>query len=161
MAIDVEALYRRYGPMVLRRCRQMLRHDQQALDAMQDVFVQVLARKDTLDDRGLSSLLYRIATNVCLNKIRSKSRRPEDPESDLLTRIASASTEADRAEARGVLDTLLGRELESTGTIAVLHLHDGFTLEEVAREVGMSVSGVRKRLRKLKANLAELEGNDD
>lgn len=161
MAIDVEALYRRYGPMVLRRCRQMLRHDQQALDAMQDVFVQVLARKDTLDDRGLSSLLYRIATNVCLNKIRSKSRRPEDPESDLLTRIASASTEADRAEARGVLDTLLGRELESTGTIAVLHLHDGFTLEEVAREVGMSVSGVRKRLRKLKANLAELEGKDD
>ncbi len=160
MALDVEDLYRRYGPMVLRRCRQMLRHDQQALDAMQDVFVQVLARKDTLDDRGLSSLLYRIATNTCLNKIRSKSRRPEDPGSDLLGRIAGAAADHDRAEARGVLDKLLGREPESTGTIAVLHLHDGYTLEEVAREVGLSVSGVRKRLRKLRASLGELEEGD-
>ena len=65
--------------------------------------------------------------------------------------------DADRAEARGVLDKLLGYEPESTGTIAVLHLHDGFSLEEVAREVGMSVSGVRKRLRGLRHTLTEME----
>ena len=46
----------------------------------------------------------------------------------------------------------------STGTIAVLHLHDGLTLEQTADAVGMSVSGVRKRLRKLRAALVELEG---
>ncbi|MEZ4449986.1 MAG: winged helix-turn-helix transcriptional regulator [Nannocystaceae bacterium] len=46
----------------------------------------------------------------------------------------------------------------STATIAVLHLHDGLTFEEVAEVVGLSVSGVRKRLRKLKATLADLEG---
>ena len=39
-----------------------------------------------------------------------------------------------------------------------MHLLDGFTLEEVAEEVGMSVSGVRKRLRGLRASLHELEG---
>jgi RNA polymerase sigma-70 factor (ECF subfamily) len=160
VAIDVEDLYRRYGPMVLRRCRQMLQHDQQALDAMQDVFVQVLVRRENLEDRGLSSLLYRVATNVCLNKIRSRKRRPEDPESDLLARLADASGGDGRAEARGVLDRLFGREPDSTVTIAVLHLHDGFTLEEVAREVGMSVSGVRKRLRKLRAKLGALEGEE-
>ena len=38
----------------------------------------------------------------------------------------------------------------------MLHLHDGLTLEQTAREVGMSVSGVRKRLRKLKASLGSL-----
>ena len=32
------------------------------------------------------------------------------------------------------------------------------TLEEVAAEVGMSVSGVRKRLRPLRARLGELAG---
>ena len=58
MAIDVESLYRRYGPMVLRRCRKMLPDEQLALDAMQDTFVQVLRRQDDLDDRGSSSLLY-------------------------------------------------------------------------------------------------------
>lgn len=144
--------------MVLRRCRQMLRDEQQATDAMQDVFVQLLRNRDHLEDRGMSSLLYRIATNVCLNKIRSRSRRPEDAQSDLLTRIACAGGDEGRSEARAVLDRLLGREPISTTTIAVLHLHDGLTLQEVADVVGLSVSGVRKRLRKLKASLAELEG---
>ena len=39
-----------------------------------------------------------------------------------------------------------------------MHLFDGLTLEETAREAGLSVSGVRKRLRGLKGRLAELEG---
>jgi RNA polymerase sigma-70 factor (ECF subfamily) len=157
MAIDVEAAYRRHGPMVLRRCRQMLRDEQQATDAMQDVFVQLLRNRERLEDRGMSSLLYRIATNVCLNKIRSSNRRPEDAQSELLVRIADAGANEARSEARSVLDRVLQREPISTTTIAVLHLHDGMTLQEVADAVGLSVSGVRKRLRKLKASLAELE----
>ena len=157
MAIDVESAYRRYGPMVLRRCRQMLRDEQQATDAMQDVFVQLLRNRERLEDRGMSSLLYRIDTNICLNKIRSSNRRPEDAQSELLVRIADSGVEEARSEARSVLDRVLGREPVSTTTIAVMHLHDGMTLQEVADAVGLSVSGVRKRLRKLKASLAELE----
>jgi RNA polymerase sigma-70 factor (ECF subfamily) len=38
-----------------------------------------------------------------------------------------------------------------------LHYVDGMTLEQVANEVSMSVSGVRKRLRGLRASLQELE----
>jgi DNA-directed RNA polymerase specialized sigma24 family protein len=38
-----------------------------------------------------------------------------------------------------------------------LHLHDGLTLDEVALHSGLSVSGVRKRLSKLRASLRELE----
>jgi AcrR family transcriptional regulator len=46
-----------------------------------------------------------------------------------------------------LLDRLFRRHPESTRTMAVLHHVDGMTLEQVARECGMSVSGVRKRLR--------------
>ncbi|MEM6290670.1 MAG: sigma-70 family RNA polymerase sigma factor [Myxococcota bacterium] len=159
MALDVEGLYRSYGPMVLRRCQKMLRDEDEAMDAMQDVFVQIVRRKDILEDRGLSSLLYRTATNTCLNKIRSAKRRPKDPATDMLSQIAAASDAVDQAEARSVLGRLFGAEAESTGTIAVLHLHDGLTLEETANAVGMSVSGVRKRLRKLKSNLGTLEAS--
>ena len=41
--------------------------------------------------------------------------------------------------------------------MAVLYYVDGMTLEEVAREVGMSVSGVRKRLLGLRKSLQEME----
>jgi RNA polymerase sigma-70 factor (ECF subfamily) len=42
---------------------------------------------------------------------------------------------------------------ENTRYMAVLHYIDGLTLEETAQETGMSVSGVRKRLRRLKQNM--------
>ena len=157
MAIHVENYYRDYGPMVLRRCRQMLRDEEKAVDAMQDVFVQLLRNQDRLNHQAPSSLLYRIATNTCLNRIRGEGRCAEDSD-DLIERIASAEDAAARNRARSVLRRLFGAEKESTGTIAVLHLVDGMTLEEVATEVDMSVSGVRKRLRRLRGRLVELEG---
>jgi len=55
-----------------------------------------------------------------------------------------------------MLDAIFGGERESTRTIAVMHYVDGMTLEEVAREAGMSVSGVRKRLRMLCARVKGL-----
>lgn len=144
--------------MVLRRCRKLLRDEDQALDAMQDTFVQLLRRRESLDDQAPSSLLYRIATNVCLNRIRYAKRHREDSGEDLLWRIAGADAPDSTAWARTVLAKLFAKERTSTQVIAVLHLMDGLTLQEVADEVGMSVSGVRKRLSKLKTRLVELEG---
>ncbi|MEZ4382173.1 MAG: sigma-70 family RNA polymerase sigma factor [Nannocystaceae bacterium] len=160
MAIDVEETYRRYGPMVLRRCRRLLKDEALAVDTMHDVFVNLLVHRERLDDRGVSSLLYRIATNLSLNKIRSRSRRPEDPNTEVLMKIAEATRTEERAHARSLLDRALRREPVSTATIAVMHLHDGMTLQEVADAVGLSVSGVRKRLRKLKSLVEEVEAAD-
>ncbi|MGH1342111.1 MAG: RNA polymerase sigma factor [Nannocystales bacterium] len=157
MALDVTSLYRKYGPMVLRRCKTILKDEEEALDAMQDVFVQIVRRADQLHDRGTSSLLYTTATRVCLNRLRSHRRRPQDPATDRLMQIADAAEAVDQSHARSVLGRLFRDEPESTATIAALHLHDGLTLEQTADAVGMSVSGVRKRLRKLKSSLGALE----
>jgi RNA polymerase sigma-70 factor (ECF subfamily) len=144
--LDVEALYRRYGPMVVRRCRRLLRDEQEALDVAQEVFVRVLRSRERLSGAYPSSLLYRIATNLSLNRLRDRGRRPEIAADELLHRIAVARD----ADAPLLLDRLFGRHPESTRTMAVLHYVDGLTLEEVARECGMSVSGVRRRLRLLR-----------
>ena len=156
MAIDVGTYYQRYGPMVLRRCRRLLRDEQEAESAMQDVFVQLLVNEDRLTGDAPSSLLYRIATNVCLNRLRMVGRRREAAGDDVLMQIAAASDEGERSLARIALDAIFGREQESTRTIAVMRYVDGMTHEEVAREVGMSVSGVRKRLRTLAARVKGL-----
>ena len=127
------------------------------MDAMQDTFVQVIRRQDIMDVSAPSSLLYRIATNVCLNKIRTRKRHPEHPDEELLVRIAHASDAEAQGAARLMLGRIFQREKPSTRTMAVMHLLDGMTLEEVAAEHGLSVSGVRKRLRVLKQHVAELE----
>ncbi len=158
MAIDIEASYQRYGPMVLRRCCRLLRDEEKAVDAMHDVFVQLLRHKGRLAEDRPAALLQRMATNLCLNRLRTGRRRPEDPEDALLLQIAAADDTEAQASVRSLLGKIFGSERESTRTIAVLHLVDGLTLEEVAREVGLSVSGVRKRLRTLKSRVAHLEG---
>jgi len=72
--------------MVLRRCRRLLGHEDEARDACQDVFLRIIARRHRLHDRFLSSLLYRVATNVCLNRIRDRRRGPEPVADDWLSR---------------------------------------------------------------------------
>ena len=62
---------------------------------------------------------------------------------------------------RHTIERIFRREKPSTRVMAVLHYVDGMTLEEVAREVGLSVSGVRKRLRTLKARVKSLEEGAD
>ena len=158
MSLDVEALYRTHGPMVHRRCQQLLRDPAEAEDISQEVFLRLLEKREGLTAEFPSSLLWNIATRLCLNRIRDRKRRGGDsPGEDLLEKIASLGDDYQRLEARNLLDRLFGRHPESTRTIAVLHLLDGMTLEEVASAVGMSVSGVRKRIRVLRSSLNLLE----
>jgi RNA polymerase sigma-70 factor (ECF subfamily) len=142
---------------VLRRCRQLLRDAEEAEDALQEVFMQILRRPDLVEAEFPSSLLYRIATNVCLNRIRTRARRAESREEALLLNIASGEDVEARSAAGRLLDRIFDRHPESTRVMAVLHYVDGMTLEEVARETSLSVSGVRKRLRTLQAATSNLE----
>jgi RNA polymerase sigma-70 factor (ECF subfamily) len=90
--IDIEAAYARYGPMVLRRCKRLLGpHDAGAADAMQDVFVLLLRHRDSLQADHMASLLYTMATRVCLNLLRGRARRPESPQEALLQALAALS----------------------------------------------------------------------
>ena len=150
--VDVATLVDRYGAMVLRRCRHLLRNDDDARDACQDVFVRVIERHERLDTRYPSSLLYTMATHVCLNRIRDRARRGESSGDERLDAIARADP-AGESEARLTLDWLFTRHPASSRTIAVLHYVDGLTLEQVAAQTGLSVARVRTRLRRLRRSL--------
>ncbi len=160
MAVDVEAYYRDLAPMVLRRCRRLLRDEEKAVDAMHDTFVNLLRADERLVHQAPASLLLRIATRVCLNRLRTDRRHPEDRDDEALLAIAAEEEPEARSISRFLLRDLLGKEPESTRTMAVLHFVDGLTLEEVGREVGLTAEAVRKRLRKLRARVMERDRAD-
>ncbi len=155
--VDIDELWARYGPLVLRRCRQILHDEDEALDVTQDVFVQLLRRRESLAIRFPSSLIYRMATNLSLNRIRDRQRGPVSIDEARLADIARLEDPDAVVHARRLLDRLFSRHRASTRLMAVSHFVDGLTLEEVAREFGMSVSGVRKRLRGLRETLEQWE----
>lgn len=156
--MNIEDLYNRYGPMVIRRCRHLLKDEQETLDVAQDVFVRLLQRKGGVEDITYpSSMLYRIATNLCLNRIRDRRLEPLAVEDELLHRIADLEDDRPIHDARSALRWLFARHDETSRTMAVMHYVDGMMLAEVARETGYSVSGVRKRLRALRSTLEGME----
>lgn len=138
--------------MVLRRCRQLLGEEDAALDALQDVFTRML-EKDLSMMEFPSSFLYTMATRICIDRLRSAPVRHSGGD-DLLGEIADSGDLEGRMSARRILDLLFRRHEESTRVMAVLHYLDGLTLEEVAEQVGLSVSAVRKRLGQLKLKSA-------
>jgi RNA polymerase sigma-70 factor (ECF subfamily) len=148
---DFGELYKKYGPMVLRRCRSILKDEEKALDAMQDVFLRIIDSRTKIKD-ACASLFYVTATRVCLNKIRSDKLR-SGPDFDLVCDTVAddnSETEREKIEAGMLLEKIFSGRDSKDALIATLHFVDSLTLEETAEEVGMSVSGVRKRISELK-----------
>ena len=156
--IDVDGLYRKYAPMVMRRCRQLLRDEDQAADALQETFVRVLRRQQDLRATYPSSLLYRIATNTCLNMLRSRKRKPTVSADALMDTLAARGDLEEERLSCMALDQVFAGTREGTRKAAEIHFLEGRTLEETAAAVGLSVSGVRKRFRSLqKTSLVLME----
>lgn len=157
--MNIEALYLTYGPMVQRRCRQLLRDEESAADAMQETFVRVLRRGERLQPRYPSSLLYRIATNVCLNQLRSNRRRPTTSADPLLPFLEGRERVEERVLDAYVVEQVFSRSKDGTREAAEMLYLEGRTLAETAEEVDLSISGVRKRMRSLREqNLALIDG---
>ena len=146
MAINITAWYEKYGPMVIRRCRKILRNEEEALDAVHDVFVNLLGEKKRLHDRFPSSLLYTMATNICLNRLRKKKKeitRDYFEEGDIGSYTDSGFAQV---EAEMLMEDILKDESEMNRAIYFMYHADGMNLREIGEAVGLSISGTRKRL---------------
>src|SRR4051794_5745673 len=92
---ELEALYRTYGALVKRRARGILGDDHEAQDAMQEVFVRVIGAMGEFRRQSQpSTWLYRITTNLCLNRLRDGRRRR-----DHLSRMGQEAVASPRSQA--------------------------------------------------------------
>jgi RNA polymerase sigma-70 factor (ECF subfamily) len=75
-----EILFERYQELIRRHLVHIVRTNAAAQDLGQEVFLRVWTRAEQWDGRGsFKAWLYRIATNLALNHLRSVNRRREQP----------------------------------------------------------------------------------
>jgi len=75
-----DAIRLRYEPAILRHLRSIVHDQDRADDLLQEVFLRVWTSADQWDGRGaVKGWLFRIATNLALNSLRSVKRRREAP----------------------------------------------------------------------------------
>ena len=150
MRIDdkIKELYEQYGPMVYRRCAVVLRDEDAALDAMQDVFVILLTKIPRFHITRTGAYLYMMATNHCLNILKKQSRTVVDTEF-----INNFSTEENVEQSvvdRLTLDKLFEGISPLTRIIAGMKYSHGMKYADISEIVGLSVPAVRKRLQVLR-----------
>ncbi len=82
---------------------------------------------------------------------RSRRRRRWVAADDLVAEAAGTDDPEERALGQVMLDQVFSGEKEGTRAIAEARWVEGAPLDETARRAGLSVSGVRKRLRTLRS----------
>jgi len=133
----VAVLYKKFGPAIYTRCRRILKDAAAAEDATQEVFLRVGRSLDEAPGSPEAlAWIYRIATNYCLNELRSRKRRAR-----VVTSLPEATVGhdgenavANRELARRIIQRAPGRLAES----AYLYHVDGMSHEEVASVLGHS-----------------------
>lgn len=145
----LEELYRRHAAAVLARCRYLLRDEEAARDAAQDVFVAVLKALPELQAAtSQTAYLLRAATNHALNARRAARASWRDE----VARLGRDRHERGiEPESRELVRALLGAAPPEAREVAVLYFVDEMTQGEIAGVTGRSVPTVRKRLREFLA----------
>jgi RNA polymerase sigma-70 factor (ECF subfamily) len=105
-------LYRRYGPAIYARCRTLLADESAAEDATQETFLRVQRHLDRVPSaREALYWIYRVATNYCLNELRTRRGRglPHAELADLPEPTHSIDTVATRLADQDLARRLIAR----------------------------------------------------
>lgn len=148
-------LVARHGPMVLGVCRRILRHTQDAEDAMQATFL-VLARKasSVANHQSLGSWLYRVAYRIALEaKARNDKRRKR--EKQLAEMPHPQVLPAEPCDWRIWLDHELNLLPERYRAVLVVCDLQGRSRNEAARQLGVAEGTVSSRLARGRRLLAK------
>ena len=166
----IASFVRAATPRMLAVARRILRHDEDAKDAVQDAFISALSALDRFDGGSqLSTWLHRIVVNAALMKLRSKRSRPEESIDDLLPEFeadghmsdpASEWVPADklvlRDEVKQLVRASIDRLPETYRTALLLRDIEELTTEETAAALGISTVAVKVRLHRARQALRGL-----
>jgi RNA polymerase sigma-70 factor, ECF subfamily len=143
-----EAVARTHGRFLYNVAYRLTGNDDDAYDLVQEALLRVRKGLETYQPGSMEGWLSRIVTNVFLDEVRRKRRRPievmpEDPE-----RLLPSAPSADEAteSLSDDVQAALRRLPEEFRTAVVLCDVVGLSYEEIAEAISVPVGTVRSRI---------------
>lgn len=155
-------LVKEYSPKVYSICWSILKNQADAEDAVQEVFVSVwLGLSSFQGDSLLSTWIYRITVNKCKELLRKKNRKKRfaifSNNSIELNVIEQKDVHPgihlENKERAQILFDAIQQLPDNQATAYTLNKMEGFSYEEVAQIMEISLSAVESVLFRAKANL--------
>ena len=165
-----ETILRLYEKKVYTLCRRMCPSDEDAQEAAQDAFLALWrSAKSFRGDASLSTWLYRLATNACIDLLRRNQRGGErvslDDEETTLELVDAAplpEQALERKETQRLLCEGLAALPEEYRAILLLRETEGLSYAEIADAMHMELGTVKSRIsrgRVLLRNYLTASGN--
>ena len=160
-SLDFKSLHDQFRPRVLRYVTRLV-GEAEAEDVTQSVMLKVNEGLSGFrGDSSVSTWIYRIATNVAMDKLRQKAIQPltdagyEFDEDDLPPAAQSPSVEtaAIREEMSACIGEFVARLPENYKTVMILSELEGFTNGEIAAILGLTLDTVKIRLHRAREKL--------
>ena len=163
-----EALFDRYKDYVYRVALYTLRHVEEAEDATQETFLDVLRVLPDYDVEGparFETWLYRVTVNRCKMRLRRRQFPAEewDEAEEQLERLPNPHEEppeasVERREREAALWRAVGQLGEEHRQVLLLRYLQDFSYEEIAAALDISLGTVKSRLYNAHRQLKELLG---
>jgi RNA polymerase sigma-70 factor (ECF subfamily) len=160
-AFDV--IVERHRRLVYQLCYRYVANHEDASDLAQDVFLR--AYRGLKSFRGQSSLstwLYRIAVNVCLNRVSAKAPQTESiDERQFVDAGAESVSEVMLKEERGArVRAAIAQLPPKQRSTLILRMYHEMSHQEIADALGSSVGAVKANFFHALGNLKKLLGNE-
>lgn len=153
-----EELFNRYQPQLYRLARITIRCPDDARDALQDAMLSAHCGAPKFrHDCSVSSWLYRIVVNACLDRMRRHKARPTTP-LDGMACAGSVGDPAPGVDTAIVIErALMCLPIEQRAAIVTVDMQ-GFSVAEAARLLGVPEGTVKSRRARARSRLATTLG---
>ena len=159
-----------YQELIFNTCLSFVPNTVDAEDIAQEVFVEVFHSIHKFQGKSkLSTWMYRIATNKCLEFIRKKNTKkrfgymqslsggfaPLD-KSNYFAEFNHPGIQLEQKEQKETLFNAINQLPEAQRVVFTLHKLDGLSYKEVSEITGKSVSSIESLLFRAKKNLKQI-----
>ncbi len=152
----LRALWVEHAPRIDAVVRRLVGDPDQAADIAQEVWIQIFRALPTWrGDSQFSTWAHRIAVNRTLNALRSV-RRLAKLEVVMEDDTVTVDEDHDRSFLAQSIDEAVQQLSPGARAVFVLHDVEGYTHEEIAKELGITSGGSKSQLFKARAKLRRL-----
>jgi RNA polymerase sigma-70 factor (ECF subfamily) len=154
-----DLIVERHRRQVYQLCYRFVGNHEDASDLSQDVFVRAYrGLKNFKGHSSLSTWLYRIGVNVCLNRVSAKTHatEPIEHQQHLDDGSESASDRLLRDERAGQVRAAVARLPKKQRAALVLRMYQELSHHEIAHLLGSSVGAVKANVFHALQNLKKL-----
>lgn len=151
------ALLHRYTLLLFGVCMKYLKNEEEARDAVQQIFLKVITELQRYKVEYFKSWLYMVAKNHCLMKIRSVQGKRELELKDEITGFAEDGDHVHQLKEKDLTLSLMNESLEELNKeqkdCVTLFYLEKRSYQEIAESTGYSLMQVKSHIQNGKRNL--------